>query len=50
MTTDNASRLATILLQEVPTYFSWQLANGHSVLWDSYSEVFLNIVNLTFNQ
>ena len=51
--TDDASHLATILLQEVPTdsgNFSWHVANDHAVLQDSYSEVILNIVNLALNQ
>ena len=54
--TEDASRLTTILLhfsQEVPTdsgYFSWHMANDRAILQDSYGEVILNIVNLTFNQ
>ena len=37
----------------IPTdsgYFSWHVINDHAVFQDSYSEVILNIVDLTFNQ
>ena len=51
--TDDPSHLATILLLDVPTdsgCFSCHVANDYVVLQDSYSEVILNIVGLTFDQ
>jgi len=46
------SHLAATLVQEVPAYsgnFPWYMTDSTAVLEDSYSEVIVNVIDLTLN-
>jgi len=48
----DTSHLAATLVQEVPAdsgNFPWYMTNNTAVLEDSYSEVIVNIIDLTLN-
>ena len=52
VTIDDASHLAATLVQEIPAdsgNFPWYMTNSVAVLEDSYSEVVVNVIDLTLN-